>query len=61
MDSKVKFFLVILVTIFVATSSQWGAAATGIDVNCTMKPGGAEEEAIKHFKKLVEELNQNNI
>lgn len=31
------------------------AAPIEIAVNCTMEAGGAEEEAIKYFKKLVEE------
>lgn len=30
------------------------AAEINIDVNCTMKPGGSEESAIKKFKELVE-------
>ncbi len=58
MSAKVKFFFVILTVIWAAVSFQLfeaNAAAIGIDVNCTMKPGGAEEEAILHFKKLVEE------
>ena len=31
------------------------AAKINIDVNCTMKPGGAEEAAIKKFKEIVEQ------
>jgi tripartite ATP-independent transporter DctP family solute receptor len=31
-----------------------GAAKINIDVNCTMKPGGAEEAAINKFKEIVE-------
>lgn len=31
------------------------AAKINIDVNCTMKPGGSEEAAIKKFKEVVEE------
>ncbi len=30
------------------------AADISIDVNCTMKPGGSEEAAIKKFKEIVE-------
>jgi tripartite ATP-independent transporter DctP family solute receptor len=30
------------------------AAEINIDVNCTMKPGGSEEAAIKKFKEIVE-------
>jgi tripartite ATP-independent transporter DctP family solute receptor len=30
------------------------AADINIDVNCTMKPGGSEEAAIKKFKEIVE-------
>lgn len=30
------------------------AAKINIDVNCTMKPGGSEEAAIKKFKEIVE-------
>jgi tripartite ATP-independent transporter DctP family solute receptor len=31
------------------------ASDIDIDVNCTMKPGGSEEAAIKRFKEIVEE------
>lgn len=31
------------------------AAEFDIDVNCTMKPGGSEEAAIKKFKEIVEQ------
>lgn len=31
------------------------AADVDIDVNCTMKPGGSEEAAIKKFKEIVEQ------
>ena len=62
MYAKVKFFLVVLVAMFVAMPFQWSEARTiGIDVNCTMKPGGAEEEAINYFKKLVEERSQGEL
>lgn len=30
------------------------AAQIGIDINCTMKPGGSEEAAINKFKEIVE-------
>ena len=31
------------------------AAKINIDINCTMKPGGAEEAGIKKFKEIVEQ------
>ena len=53
---KAKFFLgaLILATI-VAFGGNLMAAEINIDVNCTMKPGGSEEAAIKKFKEIVEE------
>lgn len=37
------------------------AAPIEIGVNCTMEAGGAEEAAIMHFKKLVEERSQGEL
>ena len=34
------------------------AAKINIDVNCTMKPGGSEEAAIKKFKEVVEKNSE---
>ncbi len=34
------------------------AAKINIDVNCTMKPGGAEEAAIMKFKEIVEQKSE---
>jgi tripartite ATP-independent transporter DctP family solute receptor len=36
------------------TAGHLPAADISIDVNCTMKPGGSEEAAIKKFKEIVE-------
>jgi tripartite ATP-independent transporter DctP family solute receptor len=47
-----------VVAIFAALSLCIGTAMASdldIDVNCTMKPGGSEEAAIKKFKEIVEE------
>ncbi len=37
------------------------AADISIDVNCTMKPGGSEEAAIKQFKQIVEKKSAGRI
>lgn len=58
MYPKVKFFLVFLITVAIFITFHWSLAAAetiSIDVNCTMKAGGAEEAAINRFKELVEE------
>ena len=34
------------------------AAKINIDINCTMKPGGAEEAGIKKFKEIVEQKSE---
>jgi len=41
---------------FLVLAFGWGVAQAtiSIDVNCTMKPGGSEEVAIKKFKEIVE-------
>lgn len=59
MLAKHKSFLLILAILMMFSPLQSAEAKTiGIDVNCTMKAGGAEEEAINYFKKLVEERSQ---
>jgi tripartite ATP-independent transporter DctP family solute receptor len=50
--------MLFVVAIFAALSLCIGTAMASdldIDVNCTMKPGGSEEAAIKKFKEIVEE------
>ncbi len=48
-------FLVAVLVCVMFYVDQADAKSIEIAVNCTMKPGGAEEEAIKYFKKSVEE------
>jgi tripartite ATP-independent transporter DctP family solute receptor len=58
MHSKITFFLAVFVTVLVAVTFHWTLAVAetiSIDVNCTMKAGGAEEAAITRFKEIVEE------
>ncbi|MBW2149110.1 MAG: TRAP transporter substrate-binding protein [Deltaproteobacteria bacterium] len=58
MRSRHWRFITVLIVIGFATTFYLPAAAAGpikIGVNCTMKPGGAEEAAILKFKKLVEQ------
>jgi tripartite ATP-independent transporter DctP family solute receptor len=53
---KMRIFTV-LTTLAVLLAFGLGsafAADINIDVNCTMKPGGSEEAAIKKFKEIVE-------
>ena len=47
----IKLTVIGLVVIF---GAGMAAAKISIDVNCTMKPGGAEEASIKKFKEMVE-------
>jgi tripartite ATP-independent transporter DctP family solute receptor len=64
MFSKGKMFSLILLSVFFGMcvyASQSIANPIDIAVNCTMKPGGAEEEAIKHFKTLVEERSNGEL
>jgi tripartite ATP-independent transporter DctP family solute receptor len=53
-----NYLVLFMVAIFAALSLCIGNAMASdldIDVNCTMKPGGSEEAAIKKFKEIVEE------
>ena len=60
MKKRFLFTLVgVLAMIFVCANAQ--AAKIGIDVNCTMKPGGSEEAAIKNFKEIVEKQSNGRI
>jgi len=53
MSKKLMFSLVgVLAILFMCVSVH--AAKIGIDINCTMKPGGSEEAAINKFKEIVE-------
>jgi tripartite ATP-independent transporter DctP family solute receptor len=64
MFSKGKMFSLILLSVFFGMcvyASQSVANPIDIAVNCTMKPGGAEEEAIKYFKTLVEERSNGEL
>ena len=45
-------FVGVMATLFMCVNGM--AAKINIDVNCTMKPGGSEEAAIKKFKEIVE-------
>ena len=45
-------FIGMLATLLICVNGM--AAKINIDVNCTMKPGGAEDAAIKKFKEVVE-------
>ncbi len=53
---KVKKLLVKLAVmgLVVMFGAGLAAAKINIDINCTMKPGGAEEASIKKFKEMVE-------
>jgi len=53
-NNLMLFFLAILAALFLCIGNAM-AAEFDIDVNCTMKPGGSEEAAIKKFKEIVEE------
>ncbi len=48
-------FALVMTTIFALGMGSAAAAEINIDVNCTMKPGGSEEAAIKKFKEIVEQ------
>ncbi len=62
MRSKVTLFLVMAAIMSLALPLQWIDAKTiDISVNCTMKPGGSEEEAILHFAKLVQERSNGEL
>lgn len=53
MSKRLMFSLVgVLAILFMCVSVH--AAKIGIDINCTMKPGGSEEAAINKFKEIVE-------
>ena len=54
---KIKRLLVGLVAVGLMAglgAGPAGAGTIGIDVNCTMKPGGAEEASINKFKEIIE-------
>jgi tripartite ATP-independent transporter DctP family solute receptor len=51
---KLLIYLVFGITA-AAVAGNLQAAEINIDVNCTMKPGGSEEAAIKKFKEIVED------
>ena len=52
---KSKLFLIFVAVCIVAAFGLNSARAAdiNIDVNCTMKPGGSEEAAIKKFKDII--------
>ena len=53
MSKRLEFSLIgVLAILFMCVSVH--AAKIGIDVNCTMKPGGASEASINKFKEIVE-------
>lgn len=54
-----KGLVVFLIVGFsLAMGLEAAAAPVKIGVNCTMKPGGAEEAAIKKFKEMVEQKSK---
>ncbi len=53
MGKKLLLTIVAIMGIFALVSTGMAKVIT-IDVNCTMKPGGSEEAAIKKFKEIVE-------
>jgi TRAP-type C4-dicarboxylate transport system substrate-binding protein len=55
-----KLFAVVIILGFSAALFPPAAAGAPIKigVNCTMKPGGAEEAAIMKFKELVEQKSK---
>lgn len=54
MKTKLWSCILIGAALLVYSSLTAAAAEISIDVNCTMKPGGAEEAAIKKFKEVIE-------
>jgi len=54
MKKKIWRCALIAAALLVFSSLPAMAAEINIDVNCTMKPGGAEEAAIKKFKEVIE-------
>jgi tripartite ATP-independent transporter DctP family solute receptor len=50
-----------LILIASITSFGWAGNPIRIGVNCTMKPGGAEEAGIKKFKELVEKRSDGQL
>lgn len=60
MSKKLIFTLVGVVAIFFMCESAIAAKIT-IDVNCTMKPGGAEEAGIAKFKEVVEKKSNGRV
>ena len=46
---RTTIFLAMVLTALVFWGANVQAAEISIDVNCTMKPGGAEEAAINKF------------
>ena len=51
---KMCSFLALISVLIVIHSNGFTADSYSIDVNCTLKPGGSEEAAIKKFKEIVE-------
>lgn len=54
MKTKVWVGMLVMGLVMAFGLGSVSAATIGIDVNCTMKPGGSEEAAIKKFKEIVE-------
>ena len=54
MKAKIWVYGLIICLACILGASPVLAAKVNIDVNCTMKPGGSEEAAIKKFKEVVE-------
>ncbi len=49
-----KSILIVVTLGIILNLGSARAAVISIDINCTMKPGGSEEVAIKKFKEIVE-------
>lgn len=60
---KKKALVISLVSIICLLFAAGSALASTIkiDVNCTMKPGGSEEAAIKKFKEIVEKKSKGHM
>ncbi len=54
MSKKMMYFILAAAVVLSLDTEFAMADKVNIDVNCTMKPGGSEEAAIKKFKEIVE-------
>ncbi|MBW1691891.1 MAG: TRAP transporter substrate-binding protein [Deltaproteobacteria bacterium] len=64
MHVRKRLFFVIAIIVGIAFATGGLATSTNaarIGVNCTMKPGGAEEAAIKKFREVVEDQSNGEL